>query len=262
MAHHHCVPLQIHLVAITRPGFSKSSFQEKRTLTDWSEDVLAVANYLKIETFGVFGISGGVPYVLASLRNIGPERCKAGAAVAGMYPTKLGLAGMMWKGRVLMWIAPYFTGLVDMLLNSVLGGAAREIDNPEKFEDLMRQDIMGGSFPDIDKERMMFVLDNKVLKPGLVENVRESIIKSTKGAAWEARLFATDWGFELSEVDGKRLSIWHGGLDINAPVAMADQAAEIIKGARYYRMDDKGHFSMAFDNVQEVLRELIKDMAA
>lgn len=260
MAHHHCTVLNIHMVAITRPGFHTSSFQENRTLLDWSKDVLAVADHLGIESFGILGVSGGGPYVLACLRDIAPERCKAGAIVASIYPTKLGLAGMMLKTRILMWIAPYATGLIDTALNYAMGNAARDTAHPEKFEDLMRQDISGGQFPPIDKERMLLVLENEVLKVGLVESIRESVRTSTRGAAWELKLYSSDWGFELEEVDGRRLSIWHGALDVNAPVGMADRAADLINGSEYHRMEDKGHFSMAFDNLQEILKELVNRM--
>jgi pimeloyl-ACP methyl ester carboxylesterase len=51
------------LIVVERPGFGLSDFQPGRTLLDWPDDVVALADALDIERFAVAGLSAGGPYV-------------------------------------------------------------------------------------------------------------------------------------------------------------------------------------------------------
>src|SRR5262245_47793170 len=66
----HDVALRLHvrLVAPDRPGMGLSAFQPARRILDWPGDVLALADHLDVQRFGVIGASGGGPYVLACAR--------------------------------------------------------------------------------------------------------------------------------------------------------------------------------------------------
>ncbi|KAK3203099.1 hypothetical protein GRF29_112g262738 [Pseudopithomyces chartarum] len=59
--------LGIRLVCPDRPGLGNSSPQPDRTFLDWPEDVLALAEHLKIRRFYVLGWSGGGPPVISKL---------------------------------------------------------------------------------------------------------------------------------------------------------------------------------------------------
>lgn len=53
------------IISIDRPGYGDSEPAPERRLSDWPEDVLCVADQLGLECFGLIGVSGGGPYVLA-----------------------------------------------------------------------------------------------------------------------------------------------------------------------------------------------------
>ena len=55
----------IRLIVPDRPGIGNSTYQNGRTLLDWPDDVITLANALDIETFAMLGVSGGGPYTAA-----------------------------------------------------------------------------------------------------------------------------------------------------------------------------------------------------
>ena len=67
----------IRVICIDRPGMGLSDFKENRTLLDWPDDVVELADALEIDKFAVEGISGGGPYAAACAYKI-PDRGGSG----------------------------------------------------------------------------------------------------------------------------------------------------------------------------------------
>src|SRR6266498_1807335 len=51
--------LAIRLIALDRPGFGLSDFKLRRTIFEWPDDVIKIANALGISRFATVGVSGG-----------------------------------------------------------------------------------------------------------------------------------------------------------------------------------------------------------
>ncbi|MFX1419118.1 MAG: alpha/beta fold hydrolase, partial [Promethearchaeota archaeon] len=83
----------VRLISIDRPGRGLSDFKENRTILDWPDDVVELANALNIQTFAVLGGSGGCPYALACALKI-PDRLTYCGIVSGLGPISFGLEGM------------------------------------------------------------------------------------------------------------------------------------------------------------------------
>jgi len=62
-----------------------SDFERGRKILDWSDDVVELADALRVDHFAVLGWSGGGPYAAACALKI-PERLTATAIVCGMDP--------------------------------------------------------------------------------------------------------------------------------------------------------------------------------
>ncbi|KAF2816752.1 uncharacterized protein BDZ99DRAFT_812 [Mytilinidion resinicola] len=60
----------IPLIATDRPGFGSSSWQDNRTLLQWPQAILELADHLGISKFGVLGLSGVGPYILACFHEL------------------------------------------------------------------------------------------------------------------------------------------------------------------------------------------------
>ena len=57
---------RLRLVSVDRPGFGPSTPQQHRTYLGWAEDLIAIADALGYQHFGVSGWSEGGPWPLAS----------------------------------------------------------------------------------------------------------------------------------------------------------------------------------------------------
>ena len=73
------------IIAVNRPGFAGSSFQPGRTMLDWPDDAVAVADEIGVDQLPVLGYSGGGPYALVcgALR---PDRFPQVGVAAGAGP--------------------------------------------------------------------------------------------------------------------------------------------------------------------------------
>jgi pimeloyl-ACP methyl ester carboxylesterase len=73
------------IIAIDRPGYGLSDFQQGRKLLDWPDDVAQLADSLRIDRFVAIGLSGGGPYLLACAYKM-PERITSATVISGMGP--------------------------------------------------------------------------------------------------------------------------------------------------------------------------------
>ena len=78
------------VITVDRPGYGLSSFQPRRTLLDWPQDITALAAALHLAHYAVTGVSNGAPYALACAYQT-PERVSRAGIIAGRGPLdKLG----------------------------------------------------------------------------------------------------------------------------------------------------------------------------
>ncbi|KAJ4994117.1 hypothetical protein SVAN01_00594 [Stagonosporopsis vannaccii] len=253
--HSACTKHMIRLIAPDRPGVGFSTFQPNRRILDWPADVLALADHLKVSQFYILAVSGGAPYALACIKTIPKERLLGVSVVSGMYPIKLGTAGMLLQSRMLFWIAPWLTGLTSLIFDTSMGKAARCSD-PQVFEDMLEQEVDNRHAGD------QAVMKDPKHWPTFVAMMREAFAHGSRGASWEAKLKGSEWGFELSQlyIDsdiGCPLTLWHGAEDVNCPAAMAKKAKALMPGSNLRLMDREGHVSYIFEKADEILDDLI-----
>ncbi|KAF3917654.1 hypothetical protein AA313_de0207625 [Arthrobotrys entomopaga] len=248
------------IISTDRPGFGRSTYTPNRTFKSWSDDILRLADHLGIDKFAVLGTSGGGPYVLACLQYIPRERLVGASVVSGIYPLSFGTKNMMWPTRLLLFIASWSTFLAEVFIDLTMGWIARRYTVPELVKVMERQSV-GLPQPEVDKECMKLVATgpDEDLRGAYLGSMREALKGGSKGAAWEFRLFASDWGWDVGEVDGGRLTVWHGGVDVNVPVGMADTAVgRIGGGVRYMMLKEEGHVSLVMRHTEEILKDLLR----
>ncbi|MDH3662481.1 MAG: alpha/beta hydrolase [Alphaproteobacteria bacterium] len=73
------------IIAPDRPGYGLSSRRTNWQLSDWAEDVTALADALGFEHFAIVGISGGAPFAFACSYQL-PERIRLVAVISGLAP--------------------------------------------------------------------------------------------------------------------------------------------------------------------------------
>ena len=75
----------VRLIGIDRPGVGDSTAHVYSSFAAWARDIAEVADRLGVERFGLIGLSGGGPYVLACAHSL-PQRIVAGAVLGGVAP--------------------------------------------------------------------------------------------------------------------------------------------------------------------------------
>ncbi|KAF1947870.1 alpha/beta hydrolase fold domain-containing protein [Clathrospora elynae] len=252
--HSACAKHSIRLVVPDRPGNGLSTPQVNRRILDWPADVLALTAHLKVNEFYILGVSGGASYALACVKEMAKERLLGATIVSGLYPVKLGTAGMLLPTRIILWVAPWMTGLTTVLFDAMMGKAVRNED-PKVFEDILAKEMENRHAGDRD------AIKDPANWPAFVAMSRESFHQGSEGASWEARLNGSDWGFELGQLHvgehGIPLTLWHGADDANCPAAMAQKAKDMMPDSVLHLMEGEGHVSFIFRDTDVILEGLM-----
>lgn len=218
----------IRLIAPDRPGMGRSDYLEGRTLTGWPADAAGLADALGIGPFGVVGVSGGMPYVLACVLAL-PGRLTAAAVASGMgrFDIPGALDGANERARMVYsrgQRSPRFASLWAQMLGRVV-----------KTSPALVVDVQKRGFADVDKQAIM---RPDVWKARL-DDLREAYRQGSAGVRDDVLLHTGDWGLDLASISMPVL-LWYGRLDRSHPVAMAEYYARAIPGSRLWLEDGAG----------------------
>lgn len=231
------------LIVADRPGFGLSDPKPGRTLLDWPDDVVSLADALGIGRFGIVGISGGGPYTAACAYKI-PQRLIAVAIVSGSGPvdmrgTLAGSARERHIGYVLAQRAPW-------LLRLVIAVARNPQRNPARFQ---KQFSLGAAEAD------RVIMARPAMREMFVRSYAEAARQGVTAFADEVILASKPWGFPLQDIIVP-IHLWHGEEDHNTPIAMARAMAAVIPNCRTTYLPGEGHLFL-FKRWGEILGDLL-----
>lgn len=236
----------IRLIALDRPGFGLSDFKPRRTIFEWPDDVVKIADALRINRFATIGVSGGGPYAAACALKI-PQRLTAVAIVCGLGPldTPNGTDRMIRTNHLIFFLGRRLPWLAKISLWRIAYQVRR---NPEGT---LRRMIV--ALPDPDKA----VLARPEVKTAMKDNVVEAFRGGSRGAACELLLYTRPWGFLLQDI-ATRVNLWHGEQDVSVPPTMGQYQARTIPNCRAIFYPGEGHFSLVINHMEEVLSGLLE----
>lgn len=243
-AHAAALRAGVTLIGIDRPGFGISTHYPARRILDFPQDTLAVADVLKIETFSIFGISGGSPYALACAARI-PRRLKRVGIISGLGSVEIpgALRAMNFFNRNMLTLAakaPFAANLIVRRLTKAL----------HRHPQAMVRWLMTVS-PPADKA----ILRRPDVRALLGENFREALRGNASGIAHELALIARPWGFSVQDI-AVPATVWHGTADDYVPLCMGEYHASMIPGCRAHFVPNQGHF-MVISMIDEILADLV-----
>ncbi len=225
-----CRRLGVRLIAPDRPGIGRSDLQVPRCLLDWPQDVTRLADDLGIDRFAAYGWSAGGPYALVCARFLA-DRLTAVASVAGLSPldrpgsvAELGLAA----DRILFPLCRRSPRVGGWLLD------AMRLEPRVLLRRSMLRELAASGDADAA------VLDSVAVEE-TIDCYFESIRGGGFGTAYDYRLLADDWGFDLAEVSMPVL-VWQGEQDGLLPVDHAHRLAAALPDARLELIPGRGHF--------------------
>lgn len=224
------------LIAVDRPGFGRSSFQPGRQFLDWPTDVLALADALVIDRFGIAGFSGAGPHLFACGAAVPPHRLGFIGAL-GPWGPLADLADLNAVDRVFASWAKRFPP-VARLGFAPMGWTARAA--PSLFLRLLKRGVSPADQAMLSQEGI-----GAIAKATFQEAFRQG----SRGCAYEAMLAYGDWGFDLGSVRTPTF-IALGTDDVFVSKAMGRRIADSVCGARLLSLPGRGHFALeAWDDL-------------
>lgn len=238
----------VRIISVDRPGIGLSDFKPKRTLLEFPDDIVELADALGFDGFVVEGISGGGPYALACAYKI-PDRLIRCGVIAGMGPIELGTKGMMRSNRIEFFLIKRFFWLFKILIKS----QGKVFTNPEKVKKAFQKSA--NKLPEPDKKLLL----DPEFQNLMIEEVAEAFRQGPKGPAYEGKIYVKQWGFNLEDISRDlKVYLWHGELDVNVPITMGRTMCNAIPNCEGKIYPNEAHLSVAINNIDEILTTLVK----
>lgn len=241
-------PPHVRIIAPDRPGYGRSSPRARRTVVDWADDVIELADALKLKTFAVVGVSGGGPGALACAWKI-PERLTAVGVVASAAPTNSPgvFQGMSKTNRFFMklaWYVPWLSNANIRLLASFIRRDPKRYLNTMKFK-----------VHDVDKS----ILARPEVLNMLQIDFAEALRNGASGMVADMSAnHGKPWGFKLEDIKTK-VHFWYCELDISVPPAIGKYFASVVPNNEITFVPDAGHL-WSILHLREVLDALTDEL--
>lgn len=202
--------LGIRMVALDRPGYGLSDFQEDRTYLDWPNDVSELADQLGIARFAVLGWSSGGPYVTAVAHEI-PQRITVAAIVAGEgpyassdYPQSV-LTSATFSGsdanKLFIWSAANSPWLMRAIFRML---------RIQRFGDPTSSADFGADLDSSGKDKQFFTRD---FRDEYGADQVEAFRQGAGGVTRDVTLERLDWPFMLEEIHAPDVLVFYGEED-------------------------------------------------
>jgi pimeloyl-ACP methyl ester carboxylesterase len=229
------------IIATDRPGYGLSDSKPGRTLLDWPDDVVALADYLHIDHFSILAYSGGVPAAFACAYKI--AACLIAVSCMAVFAPfeKPGvLAGMASTPRLQYRLARYVPWLYRFMNQQMA-------THPDRMITGMMNMV---SAPDAA------AMSDEGRQARFMAAVAESARGGGDGGVIEGQLNSKPWGFPLDAIQVP-IYLWQGDLDNLAPPAMARYLAGVLPNAHPHFEQNDGHLSIALNHIDAILDELL-----
>ena len=234
----------LHIIAVDRPGYGQSDPKPGRSLLDWPDDIVELADSLKLGKFAIIGVSGGGPGAFACAWKI-PDRLTAIGVVASPAPTNspgvfVGMSKTNTFFIKLAWFLPWLSSINIRLLVSLIRR------NPGRYIDTMQHKMHAA-----DKA----ILARKEIRELLVKDFSEALGNGGQGMITDMNLnHGRPWGFDLREIKTK-VYFWFCEKDRSVPPAMGRYLSESIQSNETQYVVNAGHLWI-FDHLREVLEQV------
>lgn len=217
----------LRVISPDRPGYGDTSPQPNRSLDDWPDDIVALADVIDIDRFVIIGFSSGGPYALATCA-LASNRVLGGVVVAGPSdPSR----------------PPALDGLPEV--EQELMAQQDEAAAVEWCTSRFGRD--GGRFGEDDpfewSEPDEAFLENDAISTHFEEVTAEALRQGISGYARDIFVQGRPWPFEPSQI-GVPVHVVHGELDDIVSVAHSRRIAEAIPEASLKQLPEHGHLSI------------------
>lgn len=242
----------LRLICIDRPGMGQSSTQKARTYSGWANDLVAIADSLGSQEFGVTGWSEGGPWALAAAAYINPARLRHVSSIApgsygafgdnsaAQYLSKMDALG----GSLALRFKPGFR-----LMYAALGLSAKRFQN--SFVKQIRNNL---------SEYDQRMLDKSEIAKGFGDACAECFAHGSDGLVRDAELLYRRWAFDIGTIE-RPVHLWQGLDDALVPDPINKAVADAMSGTVWHPVEGGGHF-IAVGSGDEILAIAAKELGA
>lgn len=250
----------IRLISIERPGLGLSTYQPDRRLTDWPDDVKALAQGIGLTKFAVLGASGGGPYAVACARSLPADMLTATGVFAGAPPWSVGAHHMSKSRRRLAYLAEHWPRLLRGLMSAAVGMTkwlVRRAWVQAKIDAWLEGVVKKTKENSGEKYEKMTEEQAKKAREQIFAPMFDHFEQGTAGFLKETQILVRDWGFPFEEVKGK-VQIYHGVEDVNTPINVTRIMASQMPNCNLQEFDKDDHYSMG-TYMGEAMTKLVLD---
>jgi pimeloyl-ACP methyl ester carboxylesterase len=237
----------LRVIGVERPGVGQSTSHLYRSIGEFADDLEEIADKLNVDRFGLAGLSGGGPYVLACAHAM-PERVVAGAVLGGVAPTIGSEAAPGGAVRLAVRFAP----LIHLLREPLGGLFTFAVQSLRPLSD-QAFDMYVRFAPAGDK----LILGDLDVRAAFIEDMMLGSRENLRSFVYDLILFTRHWGFSLKEIRVP-IHFWQGDEDNLVPPDHAEHLVRLVPGARLVRDPKGGHLAglgMAAEALEFILSE-------
>jgi pimeloyl-ACP methyl ester carboxylesterase len=222
------------IIAPDRPGVAQSDFRKGWTVLEYARDMADLADRLGIGTFGVIGLSGGGPTLMASAFAI-PERLRYVVDLACAMPVYADPEMNRHLGTMDRFYARIGARLPLALFRipfSLIGWTQTLFRSPKMFAKMFSSSLCPA-------DKQLFTSPD--LQYLLMRDFQELFRQGATPAAYDALTVYKPWGFNLSDISIP-VKIFHGTADKFVPPSFSEYLARNAKNATLHLIEGQGHF--------------------
>jgi pimeloyl-ACP methyl ester carboxylesterase len=241
----------VRLISADRPGMGRSDPQPGHATGDWPADVVALADVLGLDRFGVVGWSAGTCYVFAC---------------AALIPDRLTAAAGTTSAAAMRYLFDQDEEIREQLIDDeereileILQEQGREAAE-RRLADEAADWVRGiGEHPEQmiegdDDPGDEWFLEDADRRAAFAESFREAVRQGAGAMAPQFVAQVAPWGFRLEDI-ATPVHVWAGANDRITPPERMRLVAERIPAVTFTMWDDVGHAGIA-RYFGDVLREL------
>lgn len=221
----------VRIIGVERPGVGTSTAHVHDNVAGWASDVEQVVDALGVDRFGLIGLSGGGPYVLACSHELS-DRVPGAVVLGGVAPTEGpdaapgGMMDLAYRLRLpLGWMrVPLGLSLTALarVLRPIEGSAI---------------DLYAQISPDGDRRAFE--------SPGMKRMFLDDLGRGAAGVglmsvAADMVLFTRHWGFSVRDIPVP-VRFWHGDADHMVPLDHARHMVDLMSDAELVVRPDESH---------------------
>ena len=235
----------LRIVGIDRPGYGLSTPHPGRTISDWTQDALTVADHLRIANFVTVGISTGGAYALA-VAALAPER------VLGVVPC-CALTDMRYQPARATMSRPHAHAVWDAPDRASAMAAAIDSHGIDG-----RKIIESADGPPLASSDLAMLVDHPFGRHWMA-TVPAMFAHGLEGYTDDRLADGLGWTtFDVADI-ACPVIVLHGAADVIAHPIHAQHTATIVPGAELRILDNCGHFSIQDHLVPTIVDLLERD---